>query len=284
MPLYLRGNRILTQREKDNEDLNDGCTDAAMLLIGLIFLITPGILITSLINNFSDFTTSQLWGISIVASIVVFIGIAILLRGEGVVKGYLITALCCTLFMFVYYLFKPDNCFYNTIVKMFETESTDDNTPQEDAASDSITYNTVSNNYYNEMVIEEKNDQELEEETNTEQETVVEEETSSSTEESPIMDSEKPEFPGGNEALHDFVKKHMYYPPDIKAKGIHGTVYVQFTVLQDGQIVKAEVEKGVDPALDAEAIRLIESMPNWKPQIVNGQPIITVMRYGITFE
>ena len=165
---------------------------------------------------------------------------------------------------------------------MFETESTENN-PQENAASDSVEYNSVSNNYYNEMPIEENNSQELEEETNTGQETVGEE-TFSSEEESPIIENCKAEFPGGNDALYDFVMEHMYYPPDIKAKGIHGTVYVHFTVLKDGKIVKAVVDKGVDPALDAEAVRLMESMPNWKPKIVNGEPVITVMNYSINFE
>lgn len=103
MPLYIKDNRILTQEEKNNEEMGDGCASAVMLFIGVLFVLSPGILITSLLATFIDFTTSQLWGAAIVASIAVIIGVAILLGGNDVIKGYLITALCCSLFMFIIY-------------------------------------------------------------------------------------------------------------------------------------------------------------------------------------
>ena len=105
MALYIRGNRILTQEEKNNEDMGDGCASAVLLFLAVLFVLSPGILVTSLLSTFIDFTTSQLWGTAIVSSIVIGIGVAWLNGGNDIVKGYLITALCCSLFMFIYYLF-----------------------------------------------------------------------------------------------------------------------------------------------------------------------------------
>lgn len=285
MALYIRGNRILTQREKDNEDLNDGCTDAVMLLIGVLGVLSPGILITSYLISFFDFSTSQLWGAVIVASLAVLIVIAIICKGEGVIKAYLGTALCCVIFMGVYSLFKSDNRYLKTLEKMFDTESSNNDSPQDNASTDSIAYNAVSN-YTNDDILNEHEETDIEAITETEEESVDNdnEETSSSEETSTEQEDCIASFPGGNDALHEFVKSHMYYPPDVKAKGIHGTVTVRFTVLEDGKITCVSVTQGIDPALDAEAVRIIKSMPNWNPKIKNGEAVISCMNYYITFE
>ncbi len=74
-----------------------------------------------------------------------------------------------------------------------------------------------------------------------------------------------PEFPGGIEQLYKFLGKEMIYPAAQKEMGIQGRVICQFVVNTDGSIVDAVVVRGVDPALDAEALRVIKLMPKWIP-------------------
>ncbi|HRY32609.1 MAG TPA: energy transducer TonB [Bacteroidales bacterium] len=75
---------------------------------------------------------------------------------------------------------------------------------------------------------------------------------------------EMPEFPGGNEAMHLFLKKHLVYPPLARSNDIFGTVYVAFTVDETGEVIDPEVKKGVGYGCDEEAMRVI-SMMKWKP-------------------
>lgn len=75
----------------------------------------------------------------------------------------------------------------------------------------------------------------------------------------------QPEFPGGIEACYKYIEENINYPEDAKKQHINGKVYVQFIVKKDGTIANSHVIKGVHPLLDKEAIRVIESMPKWKP-------------------
>ena len=77
------------------------------------------------------------------------------------------------------------------------------------------------------------------------------------------------EFPGGMEALGEYITNNLQYPADAKAKGISGDVRVSYIIDKDGSIIEAKVIEGVDPALDNEALRLIRSMPKWKPGVRN---------------
>ena len=74
-----------------------------------------------------------------------------------------------------------------------------------------------------------------------------------------------PQFPGGVAAQVEYFKKNLRYPAEAKKAGTQGRVVVQFFVNKDGSISNVKVLRGVDPALDAEAIRLVNSMPKWKP-------------------
>ena len=76
---------------------------------------------------------------------------------------------------------------------------------------------------------------------------------------------EMPEFPGGMAALMQYLGKNIKYPTIAQETGIQGRVIVQFVVNRDGSIVDAKVVRSVDPYLDKEAIRVISSMPKWKP-------------------
>ena len=82
-----------------------------------------------------------------------------------------------------------------------------------------------------------------------------------------------PEFPSGNGAVAEYVRENMKYPAIAKEKGTQGRVIVQFVVNKDGSIVDAKVVRSVDPYLDKEALRVINTMPKWKPGMQRGKPV-----------
>ena len=85
---------------------------------------------------------------------------------------------------------------------------------------------------------------------------------------------EMPEFPGGQEALLEFLTKNVKYPQIARENGIQGRVIVQFVVAKDGMIENVEVVRsGGDPSLDKEAARVIKAMPRWQPGKQRGEPI-----------
>ena len=80
-----------------------------------------------------------------------------------------------------------------------------------------------------------------------------------------------PEFPGGQSGLLEYVRKEMNYPDEAKAKGIQGKVICRFVVNKEGEVQDVAIVRGIDPALDKEAVRIINAMPQWKPAKVKGQ-------------
>ncbi|MFV0544741.1 MAG: energy transducer TonB [Bacteroides sp.] len=82
-----------------------------------------------------------------------------------------------------------------------------------------------------------------------------------------------PEFNGGQAALMQYLAKNIKYPTIAQENGTQGRVIVQFVVNRDGSIVDAKVVRSVDPYLDKEALRVINSMPKWKPGMQRGKPV-----------
>ena len=83
-----------------------------------------------------------------------------------------------------------------------------------------------------------------------------------------------PEYPdGGMAGLMEYFKKNMRYPEAAKEAGMQGRVTVQFVVNKDGSISGAKVLRSVEPDFDAEAIRLVNAMPKWKPGMQGGKPV-----------
>lgn len=83
-----------------------------------------------------------------------------------------------------------------------------------------------------------------------------------------------PEFPdGGMPGLMKYLSTNIRYPEAAHKAGTQGRVTVQFVVGKDGSIGNVSILRGVDPALDAEAIRVISSMPKWKPGTQKGEPV-----------
>jgi TonB family protein len=84
---------------------------------------------------------------------------------------------------------------------------------------------------------------------------------------------EMPEFPGGMKALMDYLSTNVKYPEAAKQAGISGRVTTAFVVGEDGVIRDVKVLRSVSPELDAEAIRVMSSMPKWKPGKQDGKPV-----------
>lgn len=83
-----------------------------------------------------------------------------------------------------------------------------------------------------------------------------------------------PEFPdGGMAGMMKYLSSHIRYPEAAHKAGTQGRVTVQFVVGKDGSIGNVGILRGVDPNLDAEAIRVISSMPKWKPGTQKGEPV-----------
>ncbi len=80
-----------------------------------------------------------------------------------------------------------------------------------------------------------------------------------------------PEFPGGNEAMVKFLQENVVYPEKAKKKGISGKTYVSFVIEKDGSITDVKVARGFDKSCDAEAVRVVKSMPKWTPGKAKGQ-------------
>ena len=78
------------------------------------------------------------------------------------------------------------------------------------------------------------------------------------------------EFPGGQVAMFKYFIDNLEYPPRAQQNKVSGKVYVSFVVLKDGSITQVTVLRGVDEDLNAEAVRLIQEMPNWKPGMAKG--------------
>lgn len=94
---------------------------------------------------------------------------------------------------------------------------------------------------------------------------------------------EMPEYPGGMSELMAYINKNIRYPKEAQARGVQGRVVVQFVVNKDGSICNERVVRSVDSQLDAEAIRIIRSMPNWKPGKQRGEPVRVNFTIPITY-
>ena len=92
-----------------------------------------------------------------------------------------------------------------------------------------------------------------------------------------------PEFPEGTQALMQYIRSHLQPPPDSIRNRIQGRVIVRFVVEPDGTITNAEVIKGLHPFCDREAIRLIESMPQWIPGKHNGIAVPVYFYIPVSF-
>lgn len=92
-----------------------------------------------------------------------------------------------------------------------------------------------------------------------------------------------PEYPGGMRAGLEFMARNLRYPTKAREAGKQGRVIVQFVVRKDGSLSDFKVLRPVDPWLDAEAIRVISTMPTWKPGMQDGKPVSVKFTLPVTF-
>jgi protein TonB len=88
-----------------------------------------------------------------------------------------------------------------------------------------------------------------------------------------VVVEEMPMFPGGDAALLTFIAEHTQYPEVAKENNIQGKVIVRFCVTSKGGVDKVSVLKSVDPELDKEAIRVVQTLPAFKPGKQGGKPV-----------
>ena len=103
---------------------------------------------------------------------------------------------------------------------------------------------------------------------------------------SPVFEmvEQMPEFPGGGmSAALEYIQKNMQYPESAKENGTQGRVTVQFVVDKAGNVTEPKVLRPVDKELDAEAIRLVKSMPKWKPGMQKGQAVAVKFTMPVLF-
>lgn len=92
-----------------------------------------------------------------------------------------------------------------------------------------------------------------------------------------------PEYPGGMRAGLEFMARNLRYPTKAREAGKQGRVIVQFVVRKDGSLSDFKVLRPVDPWLDAEAIRVISTMPKWKPGMQEGKPVSVKFTLPVAF-
>ena len=93
-----------------------------------------------------------------------------------------------------------------------------------------------------------------------------------------------PEFPGGPEAMLKYISSHINYPQEAIDNGIEGAVYISFVVERDGSIGEAKVLRGIGGGCSEEALRVVNSMPNWKPGKQRGKVVRTRYNLPIRFK
>lgn len=95
---------------------------------------------------------------------------------------------------------------------------------------------------------------------------------------------EQPLYPGGNAAMMKFLSDNIKYPAEAQEKGIQGRIITNFVVEKDGSLSDVQVVRGVDPLLDAEALRVLKTMPNWKPGTQKGQTVRVRFTLPVVFK
>lgn len=95
---------------------------------------------------------------------------------------------------------------------------------------------------------------------------------------------EMPEFPGGQNALFQFITSNVVYPEEAMKNDIQGKVYVSFVITKEGKVDNVEIAKSVALDLDAEAKRVIEILPDWTPGKIDGKNVNVAFTIPINFQ
>lgn len=99
-----------------------------------------------------------------------------------------------------------------------------------------------------------------------------------------VEDNLQPMFPGGDQALIAYMSDNLVYPEEAVKKQLQGRLLVRFVVEPDGQLSQVGIHRSIHPLLDAEAVRMVKSMPRWIPARNNGVAVAAPMMLPITFK
>ena len=92
-----------------------------------------------------------------------------------------------------------------------------------------------------------------------------------------------PEFPGGMDKLLQFINDNIQYPAEAWKKGIQGRVIVQFVVDENGNAIEPNIMRSADSSLNEEALRIIKTLPRWKPGTLKGKAVGVELTVPVTF-
>jgi periplasmic protein TonB len=92
-----------------------------------------------------------------------------------------------------------------------------------------------------------------------------------------------PEFPGGTDAVRRYIELTVIYPLQAIKQKLNGVVVVSFDVNKLGEVDNIQIERGVNPMLDQEAVKAVKSMPRWKPGVRHGRPVIVKFVIPVRF-
>lgn len=89
-----------------------------------------------------------------------------------------------------------------------------------------------------------------------------------------LLDPEiMPEFVGGEQAMYEYIRAKLIYPASARKKNIEAKVLVRFAIMQDGKADYIEILSKTPEIFNVEVIKLIKSMPKWKPGMNDGKPV-----------
>jgi len=92
-----------------------------------------------------------------------------------------------------------------------------------------------------------------------------------------------PEFRGGMQAFSNYIAAQINYPSKAKKNNVSGRVWVNFTIDKVGNVRNVYLDRGIDPDLDNEAIRIISGMPKWKPARQRGEAVPVELNINVDF-
>lgn len=99
-----------------------------------------------------------------------------------------------------------------------------------------------------------------------------------------VVVEKSPEFPGGDDSLYAFIGRNIKYPEAAKKNKIEGRVFVTFVIEKDGQVSSAKILRDIGGGCGEEALRVVNSMPKWKPGTQRGNPVRVQFNLPIMFQ
>jgi protein TonB len=99
-----------------------------------------------------------------------------------------------------------------------------------------------------------------------------------------VVVEKSPEFPGGDDSLYAFIGRNIKYPEAAKKNKIEGRVFVTFVIEKDGQVSNAKILRDIGGGCGEEALRVVNSMPKWKPGTQRGNPVRVQFNLPIMFQ